>query len=136
MLDHRKFDPYMKGRFITSQLFVGMTSMSGTSYHCANFNNLFFMVRGRKKWTFVSPQYNALMYPMFNAKSMDVASFLSTIVLKSPEDMEKYFPLYKVSSFHLHCIVFYSFLSQYAPKMVITLEPGDVLMNPPVSFIL
>lgn len=44
MLGHRKFDDYMKARFITAQIFVGMTSTSGTSYHCANFNNLFFQV--------------------------------------------------------------------------------------------
>lgn len=51
---------------------------------------------------------------MFNDKSMDVASFLTNIALNSPHDMEKYFPLYK-----------------FAPKMVATLEPGDVLFNPP-----
>lgn len=44
MLGHRKFDDYMKARFITAQIFAGMTSTSGTSYHCANFNNLFFQV--------------------------------------------------------------------------------------------
>lgn len=42
------------------------------------------------------------MYPMFNEKSMDVASFLSTIILKSPEDMEKYFPLYKVINYYIY----------------------------------
>jgi hypothetical protein len=77
---------------------MGMTATSGTSYHCANFNNLFFQVRGRKKWTFVPPQYTPLMYPMLNAKAMDVASFLTTVALKSPADMEAHFPLYKASS--------------------------------------
>jgi hypothetical protein len=54
-------------------------------------------VKGRKKWTFVPPQYTPLMYPMFNPKAMDVASFLTTIALKSPSDMETSFPLYKAS---------------------------------------
>ena len=44
MLGHRKFDDYIKARFLTAQLFVGMTTTSGTSYHCANFNNIFFQV--------------------------------------------------------------------------------------------
>lgn len=43
-LGHRNFDSYIKARFITAQIFMGMTSTSGTSYHCANFNNLFFQV--------------------------------------------------------------------------------------------
>jgi hypothetical protein len=110
------FDDYMEGTYMTSQIFMNnnLKVGSGTSYHCANFNNLFFQIVGRKKWTFVDPQYEALMYPMFNAKVMDVASFVTTIALAQPDMMEKYFPLYKL-----------------APKMVVTLEPGDVLMNPP-----
>ena len=74
---------------------MGMSKGSGTSYHCANFNNLFFQINGRKKWTFVSPRYNALMYPMFNEKSMDVASFLSVVALNDEEAMNESFPLYK-----------------------------------------
>jgi len=110
----QQFGEYLKSRFITSQIFMGMVQSSGTSYHCANFNNLFFQIQGRKKWTFVSPQYNALMYPMFNEKSMDVASFVTTVALGSDDIMKSHFPLY-----------------QYAPKMTAVLEPGDVLMNPP-----
>lgn len=96
-----------------------MKKSAGTSYHCANFNNLFFQIQGRKRWTFVDSRYNALMYPMFNPKSMDVASFLTSIAINDTEIMTRYFPLYK-----------------FAPKMVATLEPGDVLFNPPVSLFL
>ena len=110
------FDDYMSGNYMTSQIFMSNSQKkgSGTSYHCANFNNLFFQINGRKKWTFVDPQHEAMMYPMFNAKMMDVASFLTTVVLAQPEVMEKYYPLYKL-----------------APKMEAILEPGDILMNPP-----
>jgi len=110
------FDDYMSGNYMTSQIFMSnsLKKGSGTSYHCANFNNLFFQINGRKKWTFVDPQHEAMMYPMFNAKMMDVASFLTTVVLAQPEVMEKYYPLYKL-----------------APKMEAILEPGDILMNPP-----
>lgn len=108
-------DDFMRSQYMTAQIFMGNGKVgSGTSYHCANFNNLFFQVAGRKKWTFVDPQYEALMYPMFNAKSMDVASFLTTVVLSQPDVMAEYFPLYAL-----------------APKLTAVLEPGDVLMNPP-----
>jgi hypothetical protein len=92
---YKAFDKHIHSHLITAQIFMGMTKGSGTSYHCANYNNLFFQINGRKKWTFVSPRYNALMYPMFNEKSMDVASFLSVVSLSSQETMDTYFPLYK-----------------------------------------
>lgn len=105
----------MKAKYMTAQIFMSSKRAgTGTSYHCANFNNLFFMIQGRKKWTFVDPNYEFLMYPMFNAKSMDVASFLTTVALSNATTMQDSFPLY-----------------QLAPKMTITLQPGDILMNPP-----
>ena len=108
------FKGYMKGNYMTSQIFIGASRKgSGTSYHCANFNNLFFQIEGRKRWTFVDPQYSFLMYPMFNSKAMDVASFLTMIALADRKMMEDHFPLYK-----------------FAPKATAILEPGDVLMNP------
>lgn len=112
---HRNFDDHLKGQYMTAQIFMGSKKPgSGTSYHCANFNNLFFMVQGRKKWTFVDPNYEVLMYPMFNAKAMDVASFVTTVALANATMMKEHFPLYSL-----------------APKTTITLEPGDVLFNPP-----
>lgn len=92
---YKDFSKHVNTQLITAQIFMGMSRGSGTSYHCANFNNLFFQINGRKKWTFVSPRYNALMYPMFNEKSMDVASFLTVIALSSQDIMDTYFPLYK-----------------------------------------
>lgn len=110
-----QFDEHMSGQYMASQIFMGNGKVgSGTSYHCANFNNLFFQIAGRKKWTFVDPHYEALMYPMFNSLSMDVASFVTTVALAQPEMMAEHFPLYAL-----------------APKLTAVLEPGDVLMNPP-----
>lgn len=108
------FEASMQGQYLTSQIFMntGRTG-TGTSYHCANFNNLFFQIKGRKKWTFVDPNYTPLMYPMYNAKSMDMASFVTTVALANATMMAEYFPLYAL-----------------APKTVAVLEPGDVLFNP------
>ena len=88
-------EQHLGSMFVTAQIFMGMKQGTGTSYHCANWNNLFFQINGRKKWTFVSPRYNALMYPMFNEKSMDVASFLTVFSLDNQEAMETAYPLYK-----------------------------------------
>ena len=96
---------HMGTMILTAQIFMGMTQGTGTSYHCANFNNLFFQINGRKKWTFVSPRYNALMYPMFNEKSMDVASFLTVFALNNQTSMDTYFPLYKYDSFSCYYII-------------------------------
>ena len=52
---------------------------------------------------------------MFNKKAMDVGSFITFTALANRTVMEKHFPLY-----------------HYAPKMVATLQPGDILMNPQV----
>mmetsp|Transcript_6091 Transcript_6091/g.11639 ORF Transcript_6091/g.11639 Transcript_6091/m.11639 type:complete len:325 (-) Transcript_6091:85-1059(-) len=88
-------EKHLGSMFVTAQIFMGMKQGTGTSYHCANWNNLFFQINGRKKWTFVSPRYNALMYPMFNEKSMDVASFLTVFSLDNQEAMDTAYPLYK-----------------------------------------
>ena len=93
---YKDFDKIMPSHLITAQIFMGMSKGTGTSYHCANYNNLFFQIDGRKKWTFVSPRYNPLMYPMFNEKSMDVASFVTVFALNDEEVMEKFYPLYKL----------------------------------------
>jgi hypothetical protein len=109
-----EFDAHMQGQYLTSQIFMNTgRAGTGTSYHCANFNNIFFQIRGRKRWTFVDPNYTPLMYPMYNAKSMDMASFLTTVALANQTMMDKYFPLYKL-----------------VPKATAVLEPGDVLLNP------
>lgn len=108
------FDKYMEGPHMTSQIFMNTgRKNTGTSYHCANYNNVFFMVKGRKRWTFVDPNYTPLLYPMYNAKSMDMASFVTTVALANETMMDTYFPLYKL-----------------IPKITVVLEPGDVLMNP------
>ena len=41
----------------TTQLFLGVHRGSGSGWHCASGDNLFFMVHGRKKWSFVHPDH-------------------------------------------------------------------------------
>lgn len=126
-VDINRFAEHMTGKpsvngtnpslYLFSQLFMSVFNSTGALFHCANFNNLFYMIQGRKKWTFVDPSNSFLIYPMFNNMMKDSKSFLVWNVLhanNSDEIVAKHFPLYR-----------------YAPKYVYTLERGDILLNPP-----
>jgi len=122
-----RFGEYMTGvksekgqrpsSYVFSQMFMSVFNTTGALMHCANYNNLFYMVHGKKKWTFVDPVNSFLIYPMFNPMMKDSKSFLTWHVLhanNSAEIINKQFPLYR-----------------YCPKYIYTLEKGDILLNPP-----
>jgi hypothetical protein len=114
-LGYLDFREYMGGnftQFIGSQLFLGVHRATGTGAHCASGYNLFFQIAGKKKWTFVHPDYLWLMYPMLDRDFNFCASFLK----KDYEEqyLDRYAPL-----------------QQYCPKYEAVLEPGDILLNPP-----
>nr|DAB41905.1 TPA_exp: ArzC - aKG/Fe(II) halogenase [Fischerella sp. PCC 9339] len=110
-----EFREYMGGNaalFAGAQLFLGAKSSTGSGAHCADGNNLFFQIHGKKKWTFVHPDYLWLMYPMLNRFFLFCGSFLKNEY--DPVYLEQYAPLQK-----------------YCPKCEAVLEPGDILLNPP-----
>mmetsp|Transcript_6066 Transcript_6066/g.9163 ORF Transcript_6066/g.9163 Transcript_6066/m.9163 type:complete len:477 (+) Transcript_6066:92-1522(+) len=107
----------MPRNYLFSQMFMSVFDTTGALFHCANYNNLFMMIHGRKKWTFVDPSNSFLMYPMMNGLFKDSKSFLTWMVMhgnNSDAIIDEHFPLYR-----------------YAPKYEYTLEPGDMLLNPP-----
>ena len=118
-LNPQQFDAYMSGNgaknscYLFSELFLGKSKKTGTSLHCANGNNLFFMVRGQKKWTFVHPDYTWLLYPLLNDPMRYVMSEIISEVTSLPEAMDKIYPLWKS-----------------CPKYTVVLEPGDILLSP------
>lgn len=104
-------------KFLFAQMFLSVFQDTGALFHCANYNNLFYMIRGNKRWTFVDPANSFLIYPFFNSMFKDSKSWLTWQVVhseNSAEIIQQYFPLYR-----------------YAPKLVLDLKPGDMLMNPP-----
>jgi hypothetical protein len=110
-----EFREHMGGNstlFGGTQLFLGASTSTGSHAHCANANNLFFQIRGKKKWTFVHPDYLWLMYPMLDRCFIFCASFLKRDYDKAY--LDQYAPLQK-----------------YCPKYEAVLEPGDILLNPP-----
>jgi len=103
--------------YMFSQLFMTVRNGLGALYHAANYNNLFLMMHGEKKWTFVDPSNSFLCYPLLNSLMRDSKSFVNWHVTHNPNSTEMIkdmFPLFR-----------------YAPKYVFTLRKGDVMLNPP-----
>jgi hypothetical protein len=94
-----------------AQLFIGGPG-TGAVFHCANELNCFLNIHGRKEWTFVHPKYAAAMYSTNFNKGFFVGSFVKHNASK--RFLEAEYPLYN-----------------RVPKLRYTLEPGDMLINPP-----
>ena len=95
-----------------SQIFLSLVPNNGTPMHSAFSHNFFFMVEGRKKWTFWHPDYLCLVYPYFPESGIYFAS-ASGIRDTNDPNIQKQFRLL-----------------QYAPSYEIILEEGDMLYNP------
>lgn len=87
----------------TSQLFFGPRG-TGTTLHCAMKSNIFFNIKGRKKWTFIDPKYSKYMKGAISNNGLFVVSKHN--YFKNPSVLEN------------------------IQKYEIILEEGDVLFNP------
>lgn len=91
------------------QLFLGRRG-TGSPFHSAGTWNWFLNLQGRKTWYFVDPRHGFLIYPM-NA----VGQAATFALCAYPDEYDRdFFPAFR------HCPIF-----------KVTLEPGDVLLNPP-----
>lgn len=91
------------------QFFISNTKGTGVMYHNAEEDNFFTMIQGRKKWTFVDPQWTLLFSPYFNRCAMYFSSKAGHAYNPNLDRC----PLY-----------------HHIPKWEAVLEPGDVLYNP------
>jgi hypothetical protein len=87
----------------TSQLFFGPKG-TGTTLHCAMKSNIFYNVKGKKKWTFIDPIYSEYLSAVLSNNGIFVVSKLNYFKDKS--------------------------ILKNIPKYEYTLEEGDVLFNP------
>lgn len=87
----------------TSQLFFGPKG-TGTTLHCAMKSNIFYNVKGKKKWTFIDPAYSQYLSAVLSNNGIFVVSKLNYFKDKS--------------------------ILRHIPKFEYTLEEGDVLFNP------
>jgi len=86
-----------------SQLFFGPKG-TGTTLHCAKPSNIFYNIKGKKKWTFIDPKYSEHLSPVLSNNGFFVVSKLNYFKDKS--------------------------LLRSIPKFEYILEEGDVLFNP------
>ena len=86
-----------------SQLFFGPRG-TGTTLHCAMKSNVFFNVKGKKKWTFIDPKYSPYLSAVLSDNGIFVVSKLNYFKDKS--------------------------ILRNIPKYEYILEEGDVLFNP------
>ena len=94
-----------------TQIFIGGRG-TGASLHAANELNVFINVHGQKRWHFIHPKYSICLYTTLQNQGIFVGS---PVKHRAPKRfLEKEFPLYN-----------------RIPKQTITLEPGDILLNPP-----
>lgn len=103
------------GGYAGSQLFLGVHRSSGSGWHCATGNNLFFQIHGRKRWTFVHPDHTWLLYPLVNQTCQTLVSPLAMLMGRR----------YDIDYIRTHFPLF-----EFCPRHEVTLEPGDVLFNP------
>lgn len=87
----------------TSQLFFGPKG-TGTTLHCAMKSNIFYNVKGKKKWTFIDPVYSEYLSAVLSNNGIFVVSKLNYFKDKN--------------------------ILRNVPKFEYTLEEGDVLFNP------
>jgi hypothetical protein len=85
-------------------------SETSTGWHCAEIQNLFLQIHGRKRWLMCAPEFTPCLDP--RVVSLQSQYCHSTIDFRDP-DLERY-PLYR-----------------HAPLEEAILEPGDVLYIPP-----
>nr|VFK64414.1 MAG: Cupin-like domain-containing protein [Candidatus Kentron sp. UNK]VFK71069.1 MAG: Cupin-like domain-containing protein [Candidatus Kentron sp. UNK] len=101
------FLPPMRASYL--HLFLGREG-TGTPFHSAANWNFFFNIEGQKRWWFVDPRHGFLIYPF---AAMGHGAIFSLCAFPDEYDRE-FFPAFK-----------------YCPIFEVTLDPGDVLFNPP-----
>ena len=90
-----------------SDIHVARNSRNRANMHCAPGLNLFAQIRGRKRWTFVAPEWTPFVYPLANE-----------------------LPFYGMSIWGEENAKRYPLLAR-VPRLDVVLEPGDLLLSPP-----
>lgn len=108
MIDNQAIRDIEPGKRTASQIFMGLPDM-GSDIHCAIGVNLFRQVTGSKEWWFIPPSQTAYLKPSINVNGF--SSHTQTLVGKGGMEKSPWF----------------NKLERYYS----TLNPGDVLVNPP-----
>ena len=126
-------------RFALGQLFVGGKNNTGSPYHCAGEYNVFMMLHGKKKWTFIDPEFSPLLLPTRVSPTHSYFGHgYSPDTLHSPVSHYQYVKQTDECREHTKKVYSHEALDpelddkiRAIPKITVTLEPGDVLINAP-----
>lgn len=94
------------------QLFMGGPK-TGVGLHCANEFNSFLMINGKKRWTFIPPQYSYALRGVISVNALNAVTEIDNHI-KDFDYYEQHFPLYN-----------------RIPKFIAEIEPSDMLVFSP-----
>ena len=107
LMKTRNDKPFIASERVAKQMFMGWGG-AGSETHAAIGTNVFHMIKGRKRWVFFPPSQTPYIRPSMNNNPF---SAMTSTVAQNPE----------------------SGISPWVNKLEryeVTLEPGDVLLNP------
>lgn len=109
LFEYERLEPFLHMKAGYEQIFMGKEG-TGSPFHQAAVYNMFYMVDGSKTWWFIDPYDTFLAYPVAL-----IGRAANVLMCLWPGDYNKEaFPLF-----------------EYCPVYKTTLNPGDVLFNPP-----
>eukprot|EP00597_Dinobryon_sp_UTEXLB2267_P000800 CAMPEP_0170073492 /NCGR_PEP_ID=MMETSP0019_2-20121128/10896_1 /TAXON_ID=98059 /ORGANISM="Dinobryon sp., Strain UTEXLB2267" /LENGTH=319 /DNA_ID=CAMNT_0010283049 /DNA_START=341 /DNA_END=1300 /DNA_ORIENTATION=- len=109
LFQYERLESFLRMKVGYEQIFVGKEG-TGSPFHHASVYNMFYMVDGQKTWWFIDPYDTFLAYPI-----SVLGKAAGVLLCLWPDTYHKEaFPLFK-----------------YCPVYKTTLNPGDVLFNPP-----
>ncbi|SNS59492.1 Cupin-like domain-containing protein [Ekhidna lutea] len=99
-----------------NQWFIKRGALVRSSLHCANGENIFLNIQGKKEWHFIHPSYTPLIHATLSKYGVYAVSDLTNHHEKG-------------DFYDLMCNAFPYF--KHIPVYKVTLQPGDLLYNPP-----
>ena len=108
-----QFSKFLRREMKCAQIFLGMGADTGTDMHCANNFNIFFQLKGAKRWRFVNPEYTPLVFPVVGRSNGYFASLVSRA-----SDADQNAEIQKIF--------------KYCPRYEAVIHEGEVLLNPPL----
>jgi len=112
--DGEKIEDLRGTRHLIDQWFISRSTQTGSSLHCANGDNIFLNIKGRKEWHFIHPSYTPLLSPILSKYGMYAVAGVEKSLLNKWVSIIETFPYFK-----------------FIPVYKVVLEEGDVLFNPP-----
>lgn len=110
----KKIEDLRGARHLIDQWFISRSNQTGSSLHCANGDNIFLNIKGRKEWHFIHPSYTPLLSPILSKYGMYAVAGVEKSLLNKWDSIREIFPYFK-----------------FIPVYKVVLQEGDVLFNPP-----